>query len=518
MGRAYFKNKQKKVQTKQEQEDFSVALKKSLDENLTNLKKILDNPNDLIIRKISVRNSQHECAIVCIDGLVNADEIYSNILKNVQLVSERKEIPVETDALLDMFLQSIVSAMDIKKGYTMDDVSNALLYGSTILYLDGIDKVLIMDTRGWDYRNIEEPISETLIRGSREGFVENLRTNTVLLRRYIRDPNLHFKTYQIGRRSKSDLVLAYISGIIHPDLVKEIKRRLETIDMDGALESGYIEQWVEDSFLSPFPQFLNTERPDKVASALMDGKFAIFLDGTPFVIVAPSVFSNSMQSQEDYYERWTIGTLLRGIRYLGGFIAVFLPALYIALVAYQPGMLPSRLAFSIAATREGVPFPAFVEATLMVVTMELLREAGARLPTTIGQTIGIVGGLVIGDAAVQAGIVSPVMVVVVALNAIASFSIPQYSIAISFRIILFGYMVAAALFGIYGVILTYIMTNIHIVNLRSMGVPFSSPFAPTFWGDWRNLVLRMPIPMLNRRPGYLKPNDRISGERGGRQS
>src|SRR5699024_9905910 len=161
-------------------------------------------------------------------------------------------------------------------------------------------------------------------------------------------------------------------------------------------------------------------------------------------------------------------------------------------------------------------FPAFVEATLMVVTMELLREAGARLPTTIGQTIGIVGGLVIGDAAVQAGIVSPVMVVVVALNAIASFSIPQYSIAISFRIILFGYMVAAAFFGIYGVILAYIMTNIHIVNLRSVGVPFSSPFSPTFWGDWRNLVLRMPIPMLNRRPGYLKPNDRISGERGGR--
>lgn len=514
MGRAYYKDKQNK-KTESKNENFSVALQTNLEDNLTNLKNLLDEPNDLVIRKFPVRNGTHDCAIAYIDGLVNADEVYSNAVRNVQLVSERKGLPEETNGLFEELFQSIISITDVEKGYTLDDVSNSLLYGGTILYLDGMDTVLIMDTKGWETRGIEEPISETLIRGSREGFIENLRTNTTLIRRYIRDPNLHFKTYKVGRRSKSDLVLAYITGIINPDLLKEIERRLDTIDMDDALESGFIEQWVEDSFLSPFPQLMNTERPDKVASALMDGKFAIILDGTPFVLIAPTVFSNAMQSPEDYYERWTIGTLLRGLRYAAGFIAVFLPSLYIALVSYQPGMLPSRLAFSIAATREGVPFPSFVEAVLMVVTMELLREAGARLPTTIGQTIGIVGGLVIGDAAVQAGIVSPVMVVVVALNAIASFAVPQYSVAISFRIILFGYMIAAAFLGIYGVILAYIMTNIHIVNLHSIGVPFSAPFAPTFWKDWRNLVFRLPIPMLNKRPGYLKPDDRDSGNRKG---
>src|SRR5699024_7722656 len=232
---------------------------------------------------------------------------------------------------------------------------------------------------------------------------------------------------------------------------------------------------------------------------------------------APTVFGDALQSTEDYYERWTIGTLLRVLRYAAAFIAVFLPGLYIALIGFHPGMIPSQLTFSIAASREGVPFPAFVEAVLMVLTMELLREVGARLLTTLGDTIGIVGGLVIGEAAVQAGIVSPIMVIVVALNAIASFSIPEYSVGISLRIILFGYMICAGLLGLVGLILAYIMTNIHIVNLKSIGIPYSTPFAPTFRRDWNDLVLRLPIPMLTKRPKYLKTQDPVSGDSGGDQ-
>src|SRR5699024_9018703 len=246
----------------------------------------------------------------------------------------------------------------------------------------------------------------------------------------------------------------------------------------------------------PFPQLINTERPDKVSAALLQGKLAIFLDGTPFVLVLPATFGNALQSPEDYYERWTIGTLIRGIRYLAAFISVFLPALYVALVSYHPGMIPQKLAFSIAATREGVPFPPFIEALLMTITMELLREAGARLPTTIGQTIGIVGGLVIGEAGVQAGMVSPVMVNVVALNVIVLFAILSYSVFISFCILLFGFLFAAAAFCLFAIVQAYIVINIHVFNLTSIGVPFSTPFAPTLLKDWNDLIIRTPIPTL----------------------
>src|SRR5690625_5017411 len=239
----------------------------------------------------------------------------------------------------------------------------------------------------------------------------------------------------------------------------------------------------------------------------MQGKVGILLEGTPFVLIAPVNFSNILQSAEDYYERWTIGSLLRILRYFGAFISIFLPALYISLVSVQPDMLPSMLAFSIAGTREGVPFPPVLEALMMIITMELLQEAGARLPQTIGQTVGIVGGLVIGEAAVQAGIVSPIMVIVVALTAIANFAVPSYSTAISFRIIRFGFMLAAGAFGLYGVILVYIMVNIHFVNLKSFVVPYSTPFAPFFKSDWSDVIIRSPVHMRTKRPEYLSPID-----------
>lgn len=504
----------KKQKSENPNEDFSIELVPELAKNLDNLKKMLNSPNDLVIRKFTVRGTKNDCAIVYIDGLVNTELIHNNILQNVQMVNERKELPREVDLLFDEIYREIISVSAIEKAKTLDDISNALLYGSTIFYLDGIDQVLIMDTKGWESRAIEEPPSESVIRGPRAGFVESVRTNMMLIRRAIQDPNLHFLTRHVGRRAKRVLVVGYLDGVVNPDIVKEVNRRLASIDMDDAPESGYIEQWIEDSFMSPFPQLINTERPDTAAAAIVQGKVIIILDGTPFVLLAPSTLGNAFQSPEDYYERWTIGTALRALRYLAAFIAMFVPALYIALVSFQQGMIPSKLAFSIAATRDGVPFSPFIEAMLMAITMELLREAGARLPKAIGQTVGIVGGLVIGDAAVQAGIVSPVMVVVVALTAIASFTMPAYSVAISFRLVRFGFMFAAAALGLYGVILFYIMINIHIVNLKSIGVPYSTPFAPTFLKDWFDLVFRAPIPWLTKRPGYLQTNDDKSANKG----
>jgi spore germination protein len=489
-------------------ENFETKLFKNVKENIDNIKRMMDSPSDLITRVFTIGNTAHKCAIICIDGLVEKDLVNDMILKNIQISGADKEMPNSGTHILTHLENEVLSIHEIKRADTLDDVSLAILSGDTALFVDGTDQVLIIGTKGWASRGVEEPLTESVVRGPRDGFTENIRTNTVHIRRRVRDPNLRFDSYKVGRRSKKELIIAYIDGIVNPAIIKEVKRRVETIDLDDVPESGYVEQWIEDSFLSPFPQIIHTERPDKVSSSIMQGKVAILLDGTPFVLVAPTTFGELIHSPEDYYERWLIGSFIRLLRYTASFLAVFLPSLYIALVEYHPGMIPTKLAFSIAATREGVPFPAIVEALIMEATLELLREAGIRLPKPIGQTVGIVGGLVIGEAAVAAGIVSPIMVIIVAVTAISSFAVPSYSLAISYRMIRFGVMFAAAMFGLYGVIIVYIMINIHMTNLKSFGIPFSTPFAPSFLNDWKDLVVRAPILMLSKRPQMMQTDDK----------
>jgi spore germination protein len=475
----------------------------------------MDSPSDLVARVFTIGNSNHSCGIVCIDGLVDNDFLNDKVLKNIQLGMSNKQIPSSGSDILNELENQALSATEVKKVDTLDDVMLAILSGDTALFIDGTDQVIIIGSKGWASRGVEEPVTEGVVRGPRNGFTENLRTNTVQIRRHVRDPNLRFESFKVGRRSKKDIILTYIDGIVNPDIVKEFKRRLKTIDLDDALESGYIEQWIEDSFLSPFPQLNHTERPDRVAGALNQGYVAVLLDGTPFVLVGPATMLTALQNPEDYYERWGIASLIRTLRFVAAFLATFLPALYIALVSFHPGMIPSKLAFSIAATRDGVPFPAIVEALIMELTLELLREAGVRLPKPIGQTIGIVGGLVIGEAAVSAGMVSPVMVIVVAITAISSFALPSYSFGIALRMIRFPIMLAAGMFGFFGLIIAYIMINVHIANLKSFGIPYSTPFAPSFYSDWKDSLIRAPLTMMSKRPGMTQTQDPNRMEKGG---
>lgn len=522
MGRRLFSRRNQKQMQSQNQklkeENFAITLFKELNKNADNLKEMLDEPDDLVIREFTVGQQNYPCAIVYIDGLIDRNLVQNSMLESLQNITSNQEQPKKVATVFNEIYQEFISITNIEKGYTLDDVSNAILSGNAVFYLDGMDTVLIMNAMGGETRAIEQPITETLVRGPRTAFVENLGTNLSLLRRDIQAPNLRLKTHKIGRRSKRSLVVAYVDGIVNPAILKEVNRRLETIDIDDAPESGFVEQWIEDSFLSPFPQLLDTERPDMVASSILQGKVAILLDGTPFALIAPITMGDIFKSPEDYYERWSYGTLLRILRYFGAFLALFLPGLYIALTSFHQGLLPSKLAFSIAATREGVPFPPLAEAIIMVVTLELLQEAGLRLPTPIGQTIGIVGGLVIGESAVQAGIVSPVMVIVIALTAIAAYTTPTFSMGISLRILRFVFMFAAATFGLYGVVLFYIMINIHIVNLTSFGVPYSTPFAPMMLRDLKDLVLRAPRSMLTKRPEYLQTDDATAAEKGEQKS
>ncbi len=509
------KNKGKQAKTndtEEPQNEFQIEISTNLEENLHSLQKMLGHPADLIIRKITIGEQEVKAAICYISGLTDSKLVNDNILKIIQKNSKQ----VKTNILEDIY-QHIIAISNTKKDQTLDKVSIALLSGNTVLYLDGFDTVLIMETEGAEKRSIEEPQTESVVRGPRSGFVESLQTNITLVRRELKDPNLRMETHEVGKRSKQKIVVCYIAGITNPEIVDEINRRLKSIDIDFSTGSGFVEQWIEDSFFSPFPQLLDTERPDRLIYSILQGKVGIIVDGSPFALIAPVVFKDTLESLEDYTQRWVIGSFLRLLRYLSVFIAVFLPAIYVALVSYHPGLIPSKLAFSIAGSREYVPFPALVEAMLMAITFEILQEAGLRLPRLIGQTIGIVGGIVIGEAAVSAGIVSPVMVVATALTAVASFTIPNYSVAIGFRAMRIIFIILSGILGIYGIILGYIMLNIHLVNLKSIGVPYSSPFTPKFIGDIKNLFIRPPIMALKKRPSYLQPLDKTRINKGGQK-
>ncbi len=503
---------------KQRLEPFEIDVYENLDKNLDTIKKMLHSPGDLITRPFTIGGTSRRCAIINIDGLTDKDLINRLVMKNIQQAGKQlSDSPSSVAELLDKIEESILSVTETKRAQTLDEISLAILDGDSALFVDGTDKVIIIGSKGWASRGIEEPVTESLIRGPRDGFTENIRTNTALIRRRVRDPNLRFDSYKVGRRSKKDLIVAYIDGIVNPSLIEEVQRRVKSIDLDDVEESGLIEQWIEDSFLSPFPQVKHTERPDRVGSSLTQGRVAILLDGTPFVLIAPATLFSMLQSPEDYYERWQIGTLLRLLRFAAAFAALFLPALYVALLSFHPGMIPSKIAFSLAGAREGVPFPAVVEALMMEATLELLREAGVRLPKPIGQTIGIVGGLVIGEAAVSAGIVSPIMVIVVAITAISSFALPSYDIAIPLRMLRFGTILAASMLGLFGIILIFIMISIHLVRLKSFGVPYMTPMAPQLTHDWRDLIIRAPLFFLRKRPQTLQAKDKDRIGKGGRR-
>ena len=493
------------------EEKVTSRLSKKIDENLAKFKEYLHESGDIIFREFISIVGNTKCGVIFIDGLVSKDWVQRYVI--LPLVIEagqlalKKENQLEKSQAIRIIQEQVVSAAEVKEGEDLDEAMLSLMSGETLLLVDGYDKVIILGTRMWPSRSVSEPESEKVVRGPKDGFVETLRFNTALLRRRVRDPNMVFQSLHIGRRSKTDVVVAYIKGIAQPDLVEMVVKRINEIDVDGIEDSGQIEQFIEDNILSPFPQIQNTERPDKAASALYEGRVVIIVDGSPFVLIAPANLYQFFQSAEDYYERWIISSIIRVLRLLGSLFATFAPSVYIAVVSHHPGMLPTNLALSIAASRETVPFPAFIEALLMEITIELLRESGARLPNPIGQTIGIVGAIVIGDAAVRAGITSPFMVIVVAITAISSFIIPSYSLAIAFRIIRFPMMLLAAVLGLYGVMLGFIVINIHMVVLKSFGANYLSPLAPVQIRDWKDVFGRWPLEFMKRRPEYINPID-----------
>lgn len=390
---------------------------------------------------------------------------------------------------------ALLSDMNI----VVDEISN----GRVVILLDGWQKALNYTAQSVETRQVNEPVNESVVQGPRESTVENLQKNLGLLRMRLKTPKFKIQLMNAGGQTKTTVAYGYIEDTVDGELLAEFKKRIQQIKDVEILETSFIEQLIEDSSYSPFPQHRYTERPDMAVSALLDGKIVVLVQGTGGMLLCPGMFTEFFQSSEDYYQRTLISTLIRWLRIMAFIIALTLPSIYIALSTFHPELIPTVLLLAVLNAREGIPLPAFFEALLMEFFFELMREAGVRLPRPVGSAVSIVGALVIGDAAISAGIASPIMVIVVALTGIASFSIPQYGIAISLRILRFPLMVSAAVMGGFGMMICFLFILLHICKLRSLGQPYLAPLAPLRLPEIRDVLLRIPLKTLLRKPRDL---------------
>lgn len=476
---------------------------KRISENIDYLKEVTLESSDIAFRTFYIGGDQKvEAFFVAVEGLYDKTSVHENIIKPLmQLKFERNNIQERLNTI-DM---DLLSLSNIKKEKSLDKSIGMLLKGDPLLFIDSIDHVFVLGARAWEMRGIEEPVTETVIRGPREGFVETLRTNTSMLRRKIHHPKLRIEQTIIGEMSQTDIAIAYLDGIVNPEILKEVKNRLKKINIDAVLESGYIEQFIEDAPLSPFPTVSNTERPDVVAARLLEGRVAIFVEGSATVLMVPYLLLEPFQSSEDYYSRPFYASLVRSLRMIGFLLSTLAPAAYVAFQDFHKEIFPTELLITLAASREGVPFPLFVEVIIMLISFEWLREAGIRMPRPVGQAVSIVGALVLGEAAVNAGIVGAPTVIIVALTAITGFLVtPLNDVTALLRIF---YLIGAASMGVYGIILVLTFFLLHVASLSSFGIPYASPWFPISLSGWKDFIIRAPLWKLNRRPEALRVMD-----------
>ncbi|MFZ5769754.1 MAG: spore germination protein [Bacillota bacterium] len=393
-----------------------------------------------------------------------------------------------------------VLAGRVRQVANLPEALRGILAGEVALFLPGYRQAFLFALADWDTRAIEEPDMEPVVRGPREGFTEALTTNISLLRRKLKTPGLRLEKRTLGEVTRTDVVVCHLEGIASPSLVEEVRRRLDRIRVDAILDAGYVEELIEDAPSSPVPQIEHTERPDKAAAALLEGRVVILVGGSPHALIVPTVFLHTFHSVEEHYERALVGSAVRLLRLLSFTLALTLSAAYIAVMSYHHEMIPFVLAQRIAGAREGVPFPIFLETVLMEVAFEALREAGVRLPKPVGQAVSIVGALVLGDAAIRSGIAAPSTVIIVAVAGIASFGVPWYGMALGVRIIRFGLMAIAAFLGLFGLMLALYALTAHLASLRSFGTPFLAPFAPLTLPDLKDSFCRAPRWTLRSRP------------------
>ena len=466
--------------------------------------------------------------LIYVDGLANyqmVDDFVLRSLKKEDLLEDvvEQEREAKQKAVQKFFaqlpqkekkekIQEMMDLADVSWKTTMDEVVVEILSGNTLLFVDGISEAVMISSKFFPTRGVSEVESEKTMRGAKDAFNESMRTSTALLRRRIRDSRLKIKQIFVAERSRTNVAICYVEGLVHEEWLKEIESRLHRYELDAIYDSGMIEQMLEPNWKSPFPQFQHTERPDKAASALLEGRIVVVVDNSPDVLILPATLNTFFQASDDYYNRFGVAIFARILRYLAAIIAVGLPGLYLAVVGYHNEILPTKLLLAIAVARENVPFPVVVEVLLMELQFELLREAGIRLPGQMGNTIGVVGGLIVGQAAVDAGLVSTIVVIVVALAALASFAVPNESFMSAFRLLKFFYIAMCALWGIYGYFLASLMLLVHLCSLESLGIPYMMPAVSSSglaYDDTKDFLLKKPLFCMQKRPVFTKRQNQI---------
>lgn len=469
----------------------------NLSENIKYMKNIFTGCDDIVFKEFRADNVN--CFMVYTDNIVVSQTIESAVLTNLMLRFKGGD---ENDAQ-----QKGIAVGEVEQSDDYEKLIDAVLLGDTVIFYENAEKAFIISTKGWPSRGVSKAETEMTVYGPKDAFTELGSTNTVLIRRRIRDTSLKVKRMKCGRRSKTDVTVMYIEGIARDEVVSSVVEKIQSLDIDMIIDSGYLQQFIEGNSKSPFPQIQMTERPDKAASSIYEGRVVVVVDNSPFVLIVPSILNVFFQASEDYYERWEIASFLRILRYLAAIVATALPGFYIALTVFQPNMIPTSLALKIAAGRGNVPFPTIIELLIMEFAFELLREGGVRLPSPVSSAIGIVGGIIIGQAAVDAGIVGPMVVIVVALSGICSFVIPNNAMVSALRLTKYFIILMSSFMGMFGFWMSCIFVLGHLCSLKSFGFPYMYPFcsgSENNYTDFKDSFIRKPLYMMKKRPIFAK--------------
>ena len=489
------------------QRDGKTELSILLAANLDRLKRDFAYPANqaLIIRNLIIASLKLDAAVLYLEGAADVAEIEKRI---IEPLLDRTDIALKSVSPVDAVRLEIVTHRTGKSAHAFDEINGLLLNGWTIVLIEGVDQALAFETRGFETRSVAEPIVEHVIRGPKEAFTESAAINRSLVRKYLRDRHLVAETLTVGDRAVSEVTVMYVKDLADPNIVEDIKRRIREVRTDAIITLPMLEQFLDEHPYSLVPQALNTERPDRACAFLLEGHVVLVMDNSPAALVLPVTIWSLMHSAEDHYMRWAYSNFMRIIRLFALFVAVMTPSVYIAVATFHEEMIPTDLLLAIAATREKVPFPALLEVLLMEFAFELVREAAIRVPTVIGPTIGIVGALILGQAAVEANIISPILVVIVAMTGISSFTIPEPSLNFAVRITRFILLFAGAFMGFFGIGLVIACMLAYLTTYTSFGVPFLSPLTPHYRSS-ADMILRLPVRKERIRPQNLNPQDSV---------
>ena len=479
---------------------------KNAKSNLNELKTMFSKDETVTFREICCKKDPSICfCIAFVNGMIDKNSIHNQIIKPI--IEADLNDTLDINQLLNTISKEVISAASVSQSSDLQKIIKDLLSGNTVLFVKEFDNAVVIDTSDWDKRPISEPDSEKTVTGPREGFTENIGSNITLLRRKLKTPNLKLEFMELGTETKTKICICYLESIVDTKLVEEVNKRMKKIDIDGVIDSQYIQEMIKDTPSTPFRTTGFTERPDIVAGKLLEGRVGIICDGTPSVITVPFTFVEYFNVNEDYYSNFYYATINRIIRWIGFFLASSVPAIYVALITFHQEMLPTQFLLSISASRQDVPFPTIFEAILMLFIFEVLRETSIRMPTVIGQTISIVGALVIGQAAVEAKLISAPMIIVAALTGITSFIVPKMQgELILIRII---FLMSASFIGLYGYLFGVIGMFIHLASLRSFGIPYMINLGSLSLADLKDNIIRVPWQKMKTRPKLITQKNRI---------